>query len=219
MSNIVDPVSGSQLLLLFGGSAPGKCFNDLWIFDPSTRTWEAAVGEGQESSLLGLLGLQAQNWPAVRAGHSATVVRDDVIVFGGNTTTKCYDDLWALSTASVAQRQPKWTQIVYSGLAPSARIGHSAHTVGDRMYVLGGRNNINPNPCNDTGESLHVLDTNKWEWHLVEINSEEDSNTPQLGCTGHSVVAYPPEGLLCFGGMQIKLPNRLLDDVAVVSVL
>eukprot|EP00656_Telonema_subtile_P012411 TRINITY_DN16249_c0_g1_i3.p1 TRINITY_DN16249_c0_g1~~TRINITY_DN16249_c0_g1_i3.p1 ORF type:complete len:433 (-),score=65.90 TRINITY_DN16249_c0_g1_i3:115-1413(-) len=226
MTSISDG-QGSELMVLFGGSAPGRCFDDVWVLDPSSHSWSTIepADDAAAFTLSAAINIAAaelfgtrssDSWPAARAGHSATVVGENILVFGGNTTVECFDDLWVLPVVSIFRNEATWTRIAYTGDAPSARIGHSAHVVGDRLYVIGGRNNIHPTKGADR-ESIYVLESGSWQWHEAAVSGDEEG--VRAARTGHSVVAYPPVGLICVGGMQIKRPTTLLSDLLVLRVL
>lgn len=61
-------------LYMFGGSSPGRAYTGLWRLDTSVRpcVWTLLPCEGKK--------------PPPRGGHSATVVRDTLYIFGGNIT-------------------------------------------------------------------------------------------------------------------------------------
>lgn len=71
-------VEHKGFLYMFGGSSPGQAFAGLWRLDTSTRpcVW----------SLL----KQGSGRPPVRGGHSATIVRDTLYIFGGNIIQVCF---------------------------------------------------------------------------------------------------------------------------------
>lgn len=64
-------------LYMFGGSSPGQAFAGLWRLDTSVRpcVWSLLTPDGEQ--------------PPARGGHSATVVRDTLYIFGGNITQVC----------------------------------------------------------------------------------------------------------------------------------
>lgn len=67
-------VEHKGLLYMFGGSSPGQAYTGLWRLDASARpcSWSLLKSEGDK--------------PPPRGGHSATVVRDTLYIFGGNIT-------------------------------------------------------------------------------------------------------------------------------------
>ena len=113
-------VAFDRAVLLFGGSAPGMCFNDLHFFDSTTLQWrEHVVTDGPK--------------PAARSGHCACAVGDRMFVFGGNTTQCSFNDLWTFSTSRAV-----WTH-VRAGGAPLGRVGHTLTLLGSWLLLLGGR--------------------------------------------------------------------------------
>lgn len=68
------------MLYMFGGSSPGKAYGGLWRLDTSASpcVWSLMrpAGEAAETVRGGR--------PGARGGHSATVVKDTLYIFGGN---------------------------------------------------------------------------------------------------------------------------------------
>lgn len=97
--------------------------------------------------------------PAARDGHSMCVVcaSDDqpprLIVFGGNgqQNDEKMNDTWAFDVATRS-----WEVLECSGDVPSPRSYHSAHAIGQYMFVIGGRT------VETEDSSVYVLDTGEW---------------------------------------------------------
>ena len=89
-------------VLFFGGSAPGRCFNDLHWFDMPTKRWSRQFTTGA--------------LPLARSGHCACALGESMFVFGGNTTKASFNDLWEYAT-----RTETWKLVRASG-ARSARL-------------------------------------------------------------------------------------------------
>lgn len=76
-------------------------------------------------------------------GHTATLVNEKVLVFGGSTmnssnTLQSSATLWELDFKSM-----KWKEIVPNNLTsqcPRPRVWHTASHVNDSIYIFGGRN-------------------------------------------------------------------------------
>jgi hypothetical protein len=191
-------VAFDRAVLLFGGSAPGMCFNDLHFFDSTTLQWrEHVVTDGPK--------------PAARSGHCACAVGDRMFVFGGNTTQCSFNDLWTFSTSRAV-----WTH-VRAGGAPLGRVGHTLTLLGSRLLLLGGRDYSTNrfDPC------LHAFDVRKEAWSHVPLRMAqsgdevaEDQLTPVR--TGHCATVHAGR-LLIFGGLNDK--NRMLDDVKAVTLI
>ena len=73
-------------VLVFGGSAPGRCFNDVHWFNVAKGEWEEPPPPPPPG---------AADVPAKRSGHCACAVGETMYVFGGNTTKASFNDLWA----------------------------------------------------------------------------------------------------------------------------
>ncbi|KAJ9079797.1 hypothetical protein DSO57_1031799 [Entomophthora muscae] len=81
--------------------------------------------------------------------HSATLVRDKIVIFGGCNTQACYNDVYVFDTDTMYWSRPQTT-----GTPPSPRRAHSATLVsGLGIIVFGGGNSSSY--YND----LHILDT------------------------------------------------------------
>lgn len=84
--------------------------------------------------------------PSARTRHTAVVVGDSMIVFGGRDATGPQNDLWLLK---VTNTTGQWKKVTAQGTPPSARFGHVAVAArADRaqpvMMVYGGLTGTNP---------------------------------------------------------------------------
>jgi len=119
-----------SITLIFAGYVLNKGEqNDLWksehSLDPNTSSPVAANTE-----------VEAEGTPpAPRYGHSATMVGTNMIVVGGQSGTKQFNDVWSLSTNDPFV----WTQVTCDGPAPSPRTRHTATLIkGGELLVMGG---------------------------------------------------------------------------------
>jgi hypothetical protein len=122
-SAIYDPVR--DRIVVFGGDDGSNPSNEVWTLSlAGTPSWMKLTPTGTP--------------PSGREEHTAIYdpVRDRMVVFGGRATPGYHSEVWALSLAGT----PAWTDLTPLGLAPSARVGHSAiyDPVRDRMVVFGG---------------------------------------------------------------------------------
>jgi len=197
-------------VLVFGGSAPGRCFSDLHWFDLATCKWSRVAPEGRS--------------PAQRSGHCACAVGDaSMFVFGGNTTRASFNDLWEFQVDL-----NRWRPIKGSGAAPSGRVGHTITSVGSRLLVLGGREYA----TNQFDRVLHAFDTSTRRWSQVPLrqrgaaagqgascaaaeSESEEASVPVLR-TGHSTDAFEGK-LLVFGGLCSD--GSYLGDVTAVHLI
>lgn len=142
--------------------------------------------------------------PSARLDHSAIYdpVGQRMIVFGGLTPLGAVGDLWELTLPSSGT--PMWTQLTPSGIAPSARWGHSAiyDPVGHQMIVFGGEDG-GPN----LPTTVHALRLDSLSWTTLS-----PSGSPP-GRYDHSAVYIPNPStprMILFGGYD---RNDALGDL------
>jgi hypothetical protein len=121
----VFDASGDRMIV-FGGN-DGSVRNDAWSLPLSTpAAWTVLPATGSP--------------PAPREGHSMILdpLRQRLVVFGGESGTSSFGDVWALGLGG----EPAWNALVPQGSAPPSRFAHVAiHDPGsDRMVVFGGGN-------------------------------------------------------------------------------
>lgn len=108
-----------------GTSGQYSLFDDAWAFDLLDDTWS----------------LLAEGGPSARSNHSAVVLGDRLVVYGGSTSTDGLSysprsDVWALDLAGGGG----WSEIGVAGGGPGERLFHAAAASDDgrTMYVYGG---------------------------------------------------------------------------------
>ena len=118
---------GDSKLLVLGGHDGTKMLNDINILDTNTMTWipiavPAKNPEGQPNT-----------GPSARAGHTATLVRKMLLVFGGGDGSKILNDTWFLDLTTFV-----WSKPQVSGTAPAGRSAHTTNLIDDKLIVFGG---------------------------------------------------------------------------------
>jgi hypothetical protein len=133
---VYDPNSNS--MMIFGGyDCTSAYLNDVWVLSHANGlggfpTWTQLSPTG----------------PPPPGREGATAVYDPVsnvmIVFGGDSGTSTYQDLWVLSHATGAGGTPAWTHLSPSGSLPAARTGHSAiyDAAHNRMTIYAGQTSL-----------------------------------------------------------------------------
>ncbi|OWF34586.1 Acyl-CoA-binding domain-containing protein 4 [Mizuhopecten yessoensis] len=113
-------------LWIFGGvyprpdPQPDGCSNDVHIFSPVMESWYTPIIKGDK--------------PIARSGHSATLMKDQLVVFGGWDAPYVYNDLHILDLSMVEWSQPK-----VSGTPPNPRSWHASSALsGNRILIHGG---------------------------------------------------------------------------------
>lgn len=97
--------------------------------------------------------------PSGRGGASVCHADGKIIVFGGtffagDDKFEYLDETWILDTDKLA-----WHKILCSGQLPAPRYGHSAHIVGSRMFIIGGKG-----PHGAMYGDVFFLDLIEWIW-------------------------------------------------------
>ncbi|XP_062611135.1 F-box only protein 42-like [Saccostrea cucullata] len=158
-------------LVLFGGwSHPtpyplhqaARFFSELHIYKPEQNRWYH-------------LNTMSPVSPAPTAGHSASIVGDRMVVFGGSHVPGTgNNEVWEFNFIDMT-----WQRKHTGNKRPNPRYGQTQVTLDDtHILVVGGCGG--PNQIfNDLW--LLCLDTDPWSWEEVIINQSEFS-APQLWC-------------------------------------
>nr|XP_015825630.2 rab9 effector protein with kelch motifs isoform X2 [Nothobranchius furzeri] len=153
-------------LYVFGGVQPGHpqgdqlCSNALYIFNPEHELWYMPIVEGSK--------------PLPRFGHSATLLAQKLVIFGGRKTSTYLNDLHVLDLGLM-----EYTAVKCANMPPLPRGFHAAVPVlGNRVLISGG--------CSAVGalQDAHIFNVDTRTWSSVA--------SPQLCCkprAGHSVIS------------------------------
>ena len=138
-----------------------------------TMTWDTLVTTGQG--------------PGPRDSHSAVILGQHMVVFGGTNGSKKVNDLHILDLGS-----KEWTRPECRGSPPSPRESHTATLLGDdKLVIFGGSGEGETNYLND----LHVLDLKTMRWTSPEVKGD----TTPAPRDSHSAVAIGNK-LIVYGG-------------------
>eukprot|EP00038_Savillea_parva_P012680 m.206285 g.206285 ORF g.206285 m.206285 type:complete len:508 (-) comp23286_c0_seq1:153-1676(-) len=184
-------------ILVFGGvhprpdPTPDVCSNELHVFNLAQRNW-------YQPPLNGTL-------PTPRSGHSATLIGDTLVIFGGwDQPHAIYNDVYTIDLTLMES-----AKLDVSGDVPSPRSWHAAVSLpcADKRLVL-----IHGGLDNDIVAlgSAHVLDLDKQRWYDV---STLFSFAPRAG---HTVVQSTEDQSLIFWGGGDNTDH--FDDVNAVAV-
>uniref|UniRef100_F1KTK5 Host cell factor 1 n=1 Tax=Ascaris suum TaxID=6253 RepID=F1KTK5_ASCSU len=133
---VMFETDGHQQLIIYGGMS-GCRLGDVWILDISSMTWSNPQPDGIP--------------PLPRSLHSANVVGERMLVFGGwvplvidDSKIQQNEKEWKCTNtlASLNLRTLCWEPLsveVYEDAIPRARAGHSAVVINKRLYVWSGR--------------------------------------------------------------------------------
>jgi hypothetical protein len=109
----------NQKLVVFGGWSGCRC-NDLHVLDCLTWQWEEIKPRQDPGSI-----------PSGRAGHTATLFGDHLVIFGGNDG-ELLNDVWVLCLRSMMWYKPGLGGIALSGKPPYPVSSHSATKFSDQ---------------------------------------------------------------------------------------
>ncbi|XP_043372181.1 uncharacterized protein LOC119858003 isoform X2 [Dermochelys coriacea] len=134
-------------LFIFGGTFPKMaslesraCSNTLYVFNPEYKIWYQPIVEGEK--------------PLPRLGHSATLLRNKLVIFGGQRTPLYLNDVHILDLGYM-----EYVPVPCLSGQPSSRCFHAAMPVSDQKVLISGG-------CNAKGALQDVftfhLDTFAW---------------------------------------------------------
>ncbi|KAK1931893.1 RNA polymerase II-associated protein 3 [Phytophthora citrophthora] len=188
--------NGNRAVFIFGGRTKRGVSDQLLILrylpadndsnvEDTAISWEEITPQdaGTETR---------PSWPSARDGHSMCLLSAEkqtprLIVFGGNgqLNDERMNDVWIFDV-----EKHRWTLLQCSGDIPLPRSYHTAHTVGEFLFVVGGR----------TGESedgsVYMLDIQTAEWFKVRVPSDH-ALTPRAW---HSSVFTDAGQIFVLGG-------------------
>jgi len=128
-----DP-QGKSYIVTFGGfvgSTYGEYWNQIVMFDIENKRWILPYSKEEGIQFLN------PNGPAARCGHSATIHKNNLYVFGGTNGEVRFNDIWVydLINQSWRQIQPKEN--------PPPRNGHTSVLYkDDGLVIFGGIQDI-----------------------------------------------------------------------------
>jgi len=178
-------------LYVFGGMSPSKApLNDLYYFDIDASTWHLVPPKGVV--------------PAARYGHSAVIVNDTMLVYGGcgDKNQGAFGDVYSFSFAS-----GEWKVVDVKGQVPPPRFNHSCVVHHSQLLVFGGSKD----------QSVHyddgyVFDIDNATWTSLNGTGHKPSNR-----AGHLSFVLPENGtdyLYIFGGHTGKGGFDILADMS-----
>jgi hypothetical protein len=169
------------------GCYGGLHFGEVVALDLKTLEWRSLQTTGEQ--------------PGSRDSHSAVIVGERMVIFGGTNGFKKINELHVLDLQS-----GEWTQPAVEGNPPSARESHSATLVGDsKMVIFGGSGEGKGNYLND----VHVLDVKAMKWISPEVRGETPAKRDS-----HSAVAVGNK-IVVYGG---DCGDHYLGDVDILDL-
>lgn len=138
---------------MWGGRNNAVACDTLSCFDTKTLEWSTPTVTGMV--------------PYAKDGHSACVIDNKMYIFGGfeYLTDQYSQEVHCLNLDTL-----EWSIVNARGTAPSHRDFHTAVAVDKKMYIFGGRGDLN-SPYNSQEEiycpQVFYLDTTEGKWVAV----------------------------------------------------
>jgi len=164
-------------MILFGGGDGYKWLNDMHSYDIINQQWKEI--HPKDKSLV----------PAGRAGHSAIVHQNKMVVFAGWNGRKTMNDLHEFDLETC-----NWKTITPKGqVMPQSRDSHCAVVYQGKMYILGGGDG--KNRLNDMYEYDIASETWTKVFYLGEVNAAR---------AGHVACQFNDKLIIFGGGDGVK---------------
>ncbi len=115
----------TQLIVFGGFHTHEHRLNDVWIFDAVSVSWKQPNPQHNVEAAVAhqLTNAAWSNAPSPRASHSATIVGDNLYIFGGygglGYSRRDLDDLHLLNLQNWT-----WNKVAAKGAFPEKRSGH-----------------------------------------------------------------------------------------------
>ncbi|CAH1263598.1 FBXO42 [Branchiostoma lanceolatum] len=112
-------------LFVFGGVFPNPdpepdgCSNEVFVYSPATESWYKPLVMGDS--------------PTPRSGHSAVLLGERLVVFGGWDAPVCYNDVSILDLCLM-----DWSQPEVTGTPPAPRSWHTAVPLNGNSFLVHG---------------------------------------------------------------------------------
>ncbi|XP_072939267.1 kelch domain-containing protein 3 [Epargyreus clarus] len=184
-------VSYGDKVYMWGGRNNAVACDTLSCFDSEKLEWSNPKVTG--------------SIPHAKDGHSACIVKNKMYIFGG---FEYLTDQYSQEVHCLDLETMVWSYVRPKGNAPSHRDFHTAVAVDDRMYIFGGRGDLN-SPYNSHEEvycpQVHFLDTITNTW----ISCNPSGEWPE-GRRSHSAWVHE-DYMYIFGGFNGNTKTHFND--------
>jgi Galactose oxidase, central domain len=188
-----------------GGSGPYTLFNDVWAFDFASNEWSEIGATGTA--------------PSARSNTAAVLVDDQLVVFGGNTSTSGLNFTPLNDTHVLNLATNEWQELATTN-PPSSRLFHSMAYDADtgRVYVAaGGDENAFVGPF---FADLWALDMGTLAWHEIPTTglSSADQQRIKGGMAVRTAGEQTGPALFTFGGHDNTSYADVRNDVRMIDL-
>ena len=197
-----------HFLVVVGGLNHRTRYNDVWVFDTKAKVWTELLCEAKDVE---------DGVPSPRAHHTATLVGDQLFVFGGyGGHGKSCDDLFVLDFGTALDDKPpdvkiapSWSKPVLKGKGPTPRFDHSMTWFPNKLAILGGRDNMTMHG------DVHHLDLTTFTWLEEGKDKPRNYSSEIANHKFMGIESVPNHKLFCLTGK--KGPNEFLNHVDVMD--
>eukprot|EP00742_Colponemidia_sp_Colp-10_P012378 GILJ01013893.1.p1 GENE.GILJ01013893.1~~GILJ01013893.1.p1 ORF type:complete len:606 (+),score=74.32 GILJ01013893.1:2-1819(+) len=190
-------VPSKRSLLVFGGEKETEtgetdALKQLMVLDCELMLWYPPVVNGAG--------------PSARAGHSATLIDHELILFGGCAGRKWLNDVHVLDL-----ERWSWSKPSISGKAPFARSYHTSSILPNQRILFVGGNNSD---C--SYRNIHILNRSNWSWEHPQTLGVKPAPL-----TGHSCNVLDDRFVVVFGGWDYTSKSDAVpyEDVFLLDTL
>lgn len=184
---------------IFGGIYPNPdpqpdgCSNEIHVFSPVMGNWYTPIVNGEK--------------PAARSGHSATIIKEEMVVFGGWDFPYCFNDIYILDLSLVEWRKPEM-----KGSPPKPRSWHASCALShSRVLIHGGYDG------DIALDDIHIFDVATMCWMEILLTC---SPVPRVGhtclCLPFTSANEDDDEVLIFGGGDNE--KKFFGDLFSISV-
>lgn len=168
-------------IYVFGGGDGVRALNDIWRLDVSDMTkmsWKLISAPEKSNG-----GGSREVRPKARGYHTANMVTNNLIVFGGSDGGECFNDVWVFDVEAQTWKCAD-IPVTYR------RLSHTATIVGSYLFVIGGHDG------SEYSNEVLLLNLVTMTWDKKEIYG-----LPPSGRGYHGTVLYDSR-LFVIGGFD-----------------
>lgn len=202
--------AANNRLIVFGGNlACGKA-NDVWVLSNANGLGGAPVW-----TQLNILGALPAGRGEMGFAGAYDAANNLLIIFGGESDSVDFNDVWVLSNANGLGGVPSWTQLSPAGVPPSARHAHAVtyDAAANTLTVIGGTDHTQTHFVGDVWRLTNANGlggTPVW----TQLTPSGSAPSPRAG---HSVVTHQAaKRSTIFAGASC-LPCSGLNDAWVLA--
>jgi N-acetylneuraminic acid mutarotase len=187
-------------IYVFGGGDGVRALNDIWrldVSDVNKMSWKLVSASSPVDKAPGAAGGSSKDAkPKARGYHTANMVGNKLIIFGGSDGGECFNDVWVYDIETHAWKAVSITQAF-------RRLSHTATIVGSYLFVIGGHDG------NEYSNDVLLLNLVTMTWDKRKVYG-----VPPSGRGYHGTVLHDSR-LLVIGGFD---GSEVFGDVWILEL-